>query len=99
MCAGNELFFVALYVMHAYTTPLGLDSILHQLPSSALELLPAAVFKQVALLTWPEVVAAVTLPVCFVKQVINCVQFWKASKVLVESDQEERWEKQNKKGK
>lgn len=98
MCAGNELFFVALYVMHAYTTPLGLDSLLRHLSPTILAHLPPPIFKALALLTWPQVVAAVTFPIMFVKQVINCVQFWKASKVLVESDQEERWEKQHKKG-
>lgn len=33
-------------------------------------------------LTWPQVLAAVTFPVCFAKNVINIVQFWKASKIV-----------------
>jgi hypothetical protein len=33
-------------------------------------------------LTWPQVLAILTGPVCFGKNVINCVQFWKASKIV-----------------
>ncbi|KAJ9125502.1 hypothetical protein QFC22_000463 [Naganishia vaughanmartiniae] len=40
--------------------------------------------------TWPQVVAILTGPVCFGKNVINCVQFWKASKILVGVDLAER---------
>jgi CDP-diacylglycerol--inositol 3-phosphatidyltransferase len=32
--------------------------------------------------TWPQVVAILTGPVCFGKNIINCVQFWKASKIV-----------------
>ncbi|KAK4053672.1 phosphatidylinositol synthase 1 (CDP-alcohol phosphatidyltransferase1) [Microbotryomycetes sp. JL201] len=99
MCGGNELFFVALYVMNSYKVPLGVESLLHYLPKPILDVLPAQVYKQLALITWPELIAAVTLPVMFVKQVINVVQFFKASKVLVESDQEERYAKQHAKTK
>jgi hypothetical protein len=33
-------------------------------------------------LTWPQILAAVTGPICFLKNVINVVQFWKASKIV-----------------
>lgn len=33
-------------------------------------------------LTWPQVLAILTGPVCFGKNIINCVQFWKASKIV-----------------
>jgi hypothetical protein len=32
--------------------------------------------------TWPEVGAAVTFPIMAAKQIINVVQFWKASKIV-----------------
>ncbi|KAG7535955.1 hypothetical protein FFLO_03553 [Filobasidium floriforme] len=41
-------------------------------------------------LTWPQILAAVTGPICFLKNVINVVQFWKASKILVGLDLHER---------
>lgn len=33
-------------------------------------------------LTWPQVLAVITGPVCVLKNVINVVQFWKASKIV-----------------
>ncbi|ORY78436.1 CDP-alcohol phosphatidyltransferase-domain-containing protein [Leucosporidium creatinivorum] len=96
-CAGNELFFVALYVMNSYRTPLGLKPLLHLLPHSVTDLLPILWYHALENITWPQVVALLTFPIMFTKQVINCVQFWKASKLLVEADQEERWVKQNEK--
>ncbi|TXT05328.1 uncharacterized protein COLE_06648 [Cutaneotrichosporon oleaginosum] len=41
-------------------------------------------------LTWPQLLAALNFPVMFGKQIINCVQFWKASKILVGIDLIER---------
>lgn len=32
--------------------------------------------------TWPVILALVNFPIMFGKQVINCVQFWKASKIV-----------------
>jgi CDP-diacylglycerol--inositol 3-phosphatidyltransferase len=32
--------------------------------------------------TWPQLVGAVTFPICAGKQIINVVQFWKASKIV-----------------
>ncbi|BEJ10848.1 hypothetical protein CspHIS471_0102700 [Cutaneotrichosporon sp. HIS471] len=67
-CFGNELFFVALYLMAFIDTPIS-DSIW---------------------LTWPQLLAILNFPIMFGKQVINCVQFWKASKILVGIDLIER---------
>lgn len=41
-------------------------------------------------LTYPEVMAFVTGPIFLVKNVINMVQLWKASKILVGVDLAER---------
>jgi CDP-diacylglycerol--inositol 3-phosphatidyltransferase len=77
MCAGNELFFVALYLMKWAPTPIGLQSV---------SFVPS-VFED---LTYAQAMAIVTLPVCFTKNVINVVQLWKASKILVGVDLAER---------
>ena len=69
-CAGNELFFVALYLMKWNHSPTEL-----------------AMFGT---WTWPQVLAIVTFPFCFTKNVINIVQLWKASKILVGVDLAER---------
>ena len=41
-------------------------------------------------LTWPELIALVCFPVSALKNVINVVQLWKASKILVGVDLAER---------
>ncbi|EGG12711.1 uncharacterized protein MELLADRAFT_32625, partial [Melampsora larici-populina 98AG31] len=46
-------------------------------------------------LTWPELMAILMFPICFGKQIINVIQFWKASRLLVLFDQEERWKNSN----
>ncbi|KAF8654155.1 hypothetical protein AX16_003684 [Volvariella volvacea WC 439] len=69
ICAGNELFFVSLYLMKWHFTPL---------PPFA------------AGLSFEQVLALLTAPVCFTKNVINVVQLWKASKILVGVDLAER---------
>lgn len=102
-CAGNELFFVCLYLMEFYPTPLGLNPLwfLYPLGSTVREAVlnkavsdPASVAAQfvnfVSRITWPMVAAAVTLPVAFMKQVFSVVQFWTAAKVLVGVDLEQR---------
>lgn len=57
---------------------------------------PALAFHYIRELTWPQVMGAVTFPICLVKQVINGVQFWKAAKVLVGIDLAERAKKREK---
>jgi CDP-diacylglycerol--inositol 3-phosphatidyltransferase len=72
MCAGNELFFVSLYLMKWVKTPIGLT---HPLLKH---------------LTWPEAVAIASFWVFLAKNIINFVQLWKASKILVGVDLAER---------
>jgi CDP-diacylglycerol--inositol 3-phosphatidyltransferase len=72
ICAGNELFFVSLYLMKWVQTPLGLN--------------PMASSPILANLTYPGVMALLSFPICFTKNVINLVQLWKASKILVGVD-------------
>ena len=40
--------------------------------------------------TYAEAMALISFPVCFLKNVINMVQLWKASKILVGVDLAER---------
>jgi CDP-diacylglycerol--inositol 3-phosphatidyltransferase len=98
-CAGNELFFVCIYLMHFYDHPIGIPvfTILKHLPTGIAEAVPKSVLAWLIRLTWPELVGLITFPVCFIKQVINVVQFWKASKQLCDLDLEERWRARNKK--
>lgn len=107
-CAGNELFFVCLYLMEFYPTPLGLEPRWFLLPFGSrftLEVLKTAsldphswsafYFTAVTKTTWPMVAAALTLPICAMKQVFSVVQFWTASKVLVGVDLEQRRQAQD----
>jgi hypothetical protein len=41
-------------------------------------------------LTWPQVLALLCFPICLGKNIINVVQLWKASKILVGVDLAER---------
>ena len=70
------MFFVALYLMKWVHTPLWRS--LGSDPSCLLTF------------TWPELMALVCLPICALKNVINLVQLWKASKILVGVDLAER---------
>ncbi|KAA1474930.1 CDP-diacylglycerol-inositol 3-phosphatidyltransferase [Dentipellis sp. KUC8613] len=72
MCAGNEMFFLALYLMKWVHTPFAVD----------IPLLKG--------LTWPQLIAIPTFFICAAKNVINVVQLWKASKILVGVDLAER---------
>ena len=44
----------------------------------------------IAMFTWAELMAIVCAPVCLLKNWINVVQLWKASKILVGVDLAER---------
>ncbi|KAJ2936718.1 hypothetical protein H1R20_g377, partial [Candolleomyces eurysporus] len=70
-CAGNELFFVALYLMKWTSGSLGLSGAL-------------------STVTWPQAIAILTFPIFLGKNIINVVQLWKASKILVGVDLAER---------
>lgn len=74
------MFFVSLYLMNWLHTPIS--------ESLSFEVLPP--FAYLASFTWPQVLALVSFPVCLVKNIINVVQLWKASKILVGVDLAER---------
>jgi CDP-diacylglycerol--inositol 3-phosphatidyltransferase len=87
MCAGNELFFVALYLIKWDHTPL-----YTLLPKSFIsspvfiENVPSFFLH----FTLAHLVATITMPISLGKNIINVVQAWKASKVLVGVDLRER---------
>lgn len=92
-CAGNELFFVCLYLMDFYKRPFGLDiAPLFYFVPSFVKASPwlAYIIKETPKLSWPQIVGAITFPICAAKQIINCVQFWKAAKMLTGKDLEDR---------
>jgi CDP-diacylglycerol--inositol 3-phosphatidyltransferase len=70
VCAGNELFFVCLYLIKWTATPIGVPMLGN--------------------LTYPQLMAALTFPIFLLKNIINVVQLWKASKILVGVDLAER---------
>jgi len=70
VCAGNELFFVALYLMKWDHSPTGLP-----------------IFGSAP---WALVLFWISLPIFALKQFVNVVQLWKASKILVGVDLAER---------
>jgi len=78
ICAGNELFFVALYLMKWVHTPIGLAVHSTYPPLSLTDV------------TYPQIMALISFPICFTKNIINLVQLWKASKILVGVDLAER---------
>lgn len=80
MCAGNEMFFVSLYLMKWMHAPIS--------GSLPLEIYPS--FAYLTSFTWPQALALVSFPVCLAKNIINLVQLWKASKILVGVDLAER---------
>ena len=66
MCAGNEMFFVSLYLMKWTQTTVWSG------------------------LTLAQIFAYICFPVFVTKNIINVVQLWKASKILVGVDLAER---------
>ncbi|PLW17956.1 hypothetical protein PCANC_10352 [Puccinia coronata f. sp. avenae] len=63
------------------------------LPSSISEKMTSRIAQAITL---PQLIAVLTFPICAGKQIINVVQFWKASKSIVESDLEDRWKARQK---
>lgn len=70
------MFYVCLYLMKWVHTPIGLGAYSSNYYAQSL--------------TYPELLALISLPICFLKNVINVVQLWKASKILVGVDLAER---------
>jgi len=87
MCAGNEIFFVSLYLMKWIHTPITFSSI----PPIA------SLYWLLGDLTWPALLAIVSFPVFLAKNIINAVQLWKAAKILVGLDLLERQKKREEK--
>ncbi|KIJ44018.1 hypothetical protein M422DRAFT_228628 [Sphaerobolus stellatus SS14] len=81
ICAGNELFFVALYLMKWESQPIGIRPY---------TILPFDLPAFLAEVTWAQLLACCTFPICVLKNFINLVQLWKASKILVGVDLAER---------
>ena len=74
VCAGNELFYISLYLMKWVHTPLS----------------ELGVSGALASYTWPQLMAYISFPICAYKNFVNLVQLWKASKILVGVDLAER---------
>jgi CDP-diacylglycerol--inositol 3-phosphatidyltransferase len=74
VCAGNELFFLGLYLQRWVNGPLFL------LPT----------LEWTGPWTWANVLTWASAPICFYKNVVNVVQLWKASKILVGVDLADR---------
>ncbi|WWC58353.1 uncharacterized protein I303_100893 [Kwoniella dejecticola CBS 10117] len=94
-CFANEVFFVCLYLNAFWTTPITSSFPIPGILTAEYALgqhpkLFGNIIYYLTNLTWPQVVGLVTFPICFGKQVINVVQFWKASKILVGVDLAER---------
>ncbi|WVQ77319.1 hypothetical protein IAR50_007003 [Cryptococcus sp. DSM 104548] len=94
-CFANELFFVCLYLNYYWTSPIFTSipiptSLLTSDLAIAHPKVVGGLVQAVKNITWPQVVGLVTFPICAGKQIINVVQFWKASKILVGVDLAER---------
>ncbi|CDZ97046.1 mitochondrial carrier [Phaffia rhodozyma] len=98
-CFANETFFVALYLIgsgpewrtiglssHAFSSLLSSIGLSEIVPKLAVGWLDLVLGK----LSLPMIVALLCFPICVGKQIINVVQFWKASKILVGIDLSER---------
>lgn len=84
MCAGNELFFVALYV---FKGPINgkLDMCVYVVGK-----LPQRLMDGMGMIAAWWIVFAVSGVICFLKQFINVIQIVNASRVLATIDKEER---------
>ena len=89
-CFFNEVFFVCAYLNFYERTPI-YNSVVMQLLSSFFDfhavakLLPGpivSVFNYLGSVSWAQMVGALTFPIMVGKQIINVVQFWKASKIV-----------------
>jgi CDP-diacylglycerol--inositol 3-phosphatidyltransferase len=85
-CAGNELFFISLYLIKKWENPPAIGGPFLALAPFA----PEAYQALLAGLTWPQLSAILSSWVCLAKNGINVVQLWKASKILVGVDLAER---------
>ncbi|OCF73568.1 CDP-diacylglycerol-inositol 3-phosphatidyltransferase [Kwoniella mangroviensis CBS 8886] len=96
-CFANEVFFVCLYLNAFWLTPITssfpIPTFLINTEYALIQQNPKVsgyIVYHLKNLTWPQVVGLLTFPICAGKQIINVVQFWKASKILVGVDLAER---------
>lgn len=76
------MFFISLYLIKKWDTAIPIGA-----PFLELALLaPKSLAPFVATLTWPQLLSLLTGPICVGKNIINVVQLWKASKILVGID-------------
>ncbi|RSH85073.1 CDP-diacylglycerol-inositol 3-phosphatidyltransferase [Apiotrichum porosum] len=85
-CFCNELFFVCMYLNAFIQTPISSVVLPELVVKTGLDKIAPCLLRGAANLTWPQFVAALNFPLCAGKQIINVVQFWKASKILVGID-------------
>jgi CDP-diacylglycerol--inositol 3-phosphatidyltransferase len=85
MCFGNELFFVSLYLMKYDQTPLSA-----LIPPVIFSALPPSVQYHIARISYAQWLALISAPISLGKNIVNIVQAWKASKILVGVDLAER---------
>jgi len=81
-CFCNELFFVCLYLNASVRTPIS-STVLPRLVASTALAQQFPILTKIAMsITWPQLIGLLNFPLCFGKQIINVVQFWKASKIV-----------------
>lgn len=80
------MFFMSLYLMEKWKSaqPIGGPFVI--IAGLASESLAPTILH----LTWPQLTAVLTSGICLAKNIINVVQLWKASKILVGVDLAER---------
>lgn len=87
-CFFNELFFVCLYLNKFVPKPILYAAPLKYLLTDRVVIaiqqydIGRLVLRGLSALTWPQFVGAISFLPCATKQVINAVQFWKASKIV-----------------
>lgn len=68
------------------------QQLLNYLPAKYILMIPRDLVHFCETLSWPQVLAVVTAPVCAFKQFVNFVQFGKAAMALADLDREERYQ-------
>jgi CDP-diacylglycerol--inositol 3-phosphatidyltransferase len=89
-CFFNEVFFVCAYLNAFEKTPIHSSVLLKLLGQvvpfhTVASYLPgpiAMIFRYLGNISWAQFIGGLTLPICTGKQIINVVQFWKASKIV-----------------
>ena len=88
-CAGNELFFVSIYLLSFPPLP-NSPPRLGNIPSFSLKFNPCEGYVRGIPLSYPYLIAFITFPVCAAKNWINVIQMINAAKALAEVDKDDR---------